>query len=120
MKWLLVALILACTVASDVLQAREMKRHGQITSLRAGSMARRFLSVLGRPALLFSVLCLAISFFAFLRLLRMAPLSFAVPVTALTYVADALLAKCVLHEDLNRRRWLGIAMITGGVVLISL
>jgi hypothetical protein len=40
LKWFLVFVIVACTVASDVLQAYEMKRHGEISDFRARSLAR--------------------------------------------------------------------------------
>jgi drug/metabolite transporter (DMT)-like permease len=120
MHWPLVVVIVACTVASDVLQAYEMKRHGEIKDFHARSLARVLLAVRARPGLGLSILCMAVSFFAFLRLLQVAALSFAVPVTAVTYVGDGLFAWYVLHEQLNWERWVGILMITAGVVLISL
>jgi len=120
MKWFLVFVIVACTVASDVLQAYEMKRHGEITDFRARSLARALGILAKRRFLILSIFCMALSFFAFLRLLEIAPLSFSVPATALTYVGDALFARYVLHEHLSWRRWLGIAMIAGGVMALSL
>ncbi len=62
---------------------------------------------------------LAISFFVFLRLLRLAPISFIAPVTASTYVLDGIFARYVLREHVTNKRWLGIAFIFAGVVLIS-
>jgi drug/metabolite transporter (DMT)-like permease len=120
MRWLLVSVIVGCTIASDVLQASEMKRHGEITDFSIRHMARTLQALSARPRLLISIVCLAVSFFAFLELLKIAPLSFAVPVTAVTYIADALLAKWVLHERLQPKRWAGIVMIAGGVVLLSI
>jgi drug/metabolite transporter (DMT)-like permease len=119
MKWLWVFMIVACTVASDVLQSREMKRHGEITDFSIRHTARALRALSARPGLVVSIGCLAVSFFAFLALLRIAPLSFAVPVTAVTYVADGLLARWVLHEQVNWKRWAGIAMIACGVILLS-
>jgi multidrug transporter EmrE-like cation transporter len=119
MKWFLVFVIVICTVASDVLQAHEMKQHGEITDFRARSVARILANLARRRFLILSIACMALSFFAFLRLLAIAPLSFSVPATALTYVGDALFARYLLHEDLNWRRWAGIAMIAGGVISLS-
>ena len=120
MKWALVSLIVGCTIVSDVLQAGEMRRHGPIKHLSVRALGRTLRILAARPALLLSIACLALSFFAFLALLRIASLSFSVPVTAVTYVGDALLAKWVLREHLNWKRWAGIVMIASGVVLISI
>ncbi len=119
MKWFLIFLIVACTVASDVLQAHEMKQHGEITDFRARALASVFTHLAGRRFLILSIACMALSFFAFLRLLEIAPLSFSVPATALTYVGDALFARYALHENLSWRRWAGIVMIAGGVISMA-
>lgn len=113
MKWLLIAVIVCCTVASDVLQSFEMKRSGARGEIgRSAASARK-------PLFLLSIVLLAISFFAFLRVLRIAPISFVSPVTATTYILDGMLAKFFLNEHVNRQRWLGIAFVFAGVVLIS-
>ena len=119
MKWILVALIVLCTVLSDVLQSYEMRRHGEVDAFRVSGLKKTVQALFLRPLLLLSVFCLALSFFAFLRLLAIAPLSFAVPITGSTYVFDALLAKYVLKERVNERRWAGIVLITIGIVLIA-
>jgi drug/metabolite transporter (DMT)-like permease len=119
MKWILVALIVVCTVFSDVLQSHEMKRHGEVDAFRASGLKQTLTALFSRPLLLVSVLCLAVSFFAFLKLLAIAPLSFSVPITGSTYIADALLAKYVLKERVNKRRWAGIVLITAGILLIA-
>lgn len=112
-KWLLIAVIVLSTVASDVLQSFEMKRSG------AAGELRRSAGAITRPLFLLSIVLLAIGFFAFLRVLRVAPVSFVSPVTASTYVLDGLLARFVLQEHVNTKRWLGIAFVFAGVVLIS-
>ncbi len=119
MKWVLVAVIVLCTVASDVLQSHEMRKHGPVDAFEVAGMRQTIAAAFGRPLLLSSIGCLAISFFAFVRLLRIAPLSFSVPMTASTYVLDGVLAKYVLHERVNGKRWLGIVLIAAGIVLIS-
>jgi len=111
--------IIACTVASDVLQAHAMKRHGEITDFRARSLTRVFFTLTRRRHLILSIVCMALSFFVFLRLLQIAPLSFSVPATSATYVVDALFARCLFHEELDWRRWTGIIMIASGVVSMS-
>jgi uncharacterized membrane protein len=119
MRWILVFVIVLCTVASDVLQSHEMKRHGEITDFRVRALAGAVGHLAKRRFLILSIVCMALSFFAFLRLLEIAPLSFSVPATALTYVGDALFAHYVLHEHLSWQRWAGIVMIAGGVLSMA-
>ncbi len=63
---------------------------------------------------------MAISFFAFMKLLSMTDLSFAVPVSAVTYVLETVLAKYLLKERVNWLRWAGAALVICGVALVSL
>jgi drug/metabolite transporter (DMT)-like permease len=52
-----------------------------------------------------------------LALLSRADLSFVLPVTASAYVLVALLGHFILHDRISWERWLGILLITGGVIL---
>jgi drug/metabolite transporter (DMT)-like permease len=63
---------------------------------------------------------MAVSFFAYLGLLTIADLSFAVPATAVTYVLETVLAKYVLKEHVSWLRWAGAALVICGVALVSL
>jgi uncharacterized membrane protein len=67
-----------------------------------------------------SVVCSGISFFAFLRLVSIADLSFAVPATAASYVFETVLAKYVLKERISGARWAGAWLVACGVALLSL
>ncbi|MCS7025651.1 MAG: EamA family transporter [Bryobacteraceae bacterium] len=119
MKWLLVLTIVAATVASDLLQSREMKRQGEIQDFRPGALGRLFVRLFRRRMLILAVACMAISFFAFLALLRIADLSFAAPATAATYVVETLLAKVLLKENVSWQRWTGACLVAGGVGLLA-
>ena len=114
MKWSLIAVIIFCTVASDVLQSFEMKRSGAKGELRKSAVA------VIRPLFILSIVLLAVGFFAYLRVLRVAGVSFVAAVTASTYVFDGLLAKFLLKEHVNRKRWLGIGFICAGVMVVSI
>ncbi len=120
MKWFLVALIVAATSAGELLQAHKMKSHGEIHDFRPGALGRVFGRVFRDPRVFLSLLCMAVSFFAFLALLRVADLSFAVPATASTYVVETVLAALVLKEKIGRRRWAGAALVACGVFLVAL
>lgn len=120
MKWLWVGLVVTATVASDLLQSYEMKRQGEVKDFHPSALGRMFAAVLRRKLLLLAIACMAVSFFAFLELLRIADLSFAVPATAATYVLETFLAKVVLKETVAWQRWVGAALVASGVLLLSL
>ena len=103
MKWLLVAVIAAATTLSDVLQAAAMKRHGEIRDFRPGALAR-LLAMLARNKLVVaSVVAMTVSFFAFIALLSVADLSFAVPATAASYVIETVPVSYT-HLDVYKRQ----------------
>jgi len=120
MRWLLVAVIVCSTTVSDLLQSREMKQHGEIDEFHPGRWSRIMLVALQRRYLVLSILFLTVSFFAFLALLSIADLSFAVPATAASYVVETILAKFLLKERLNWKRWAGAGLVACGVALVSM
>jgi len=118
MTWLLVAITVVATVLSDLLQSYEMKRVGE-QSVDAGGMARLAVMIVRRRYLLLSVVCLAFSFFAFMALVQIAPLSFAVPASAASFILETVLAKLLLHEKIGTRRAAGAFLVLCGVVMLG-
>ncbi len=118
MKWLLLSVIVFATVLSDLLQSYEMKRSGE-QSVNARGLARLLRTIVSRRYLLLSIFCMAVSFFAFMALVQSAPLSFAVPASAATFVLETVLAKFVLNEQVGKRRAAGALLVLGGVVLLA-
>ena len=120
MRWVLIGIIVAATTAGEVMQAIGMRQHGEIRDFRPGALGRA-LAVLSRNwYVVASVAAMAVSFFAYLGLLTVAELSFAVPATAITYVLETVLAKYVLKERVGWLRWAGASLVIGGVALVSL
>jgi bacterial/archaeal transporter family protein len=120
MKWLLVAIIVAATAAGELLQAVAMKRHGEIRDFRPSALGR-LLAVLARNKFIAaSIAAMAVSFFAFMALLSVSDLSFAVPATAATYAIETILAKYLLKEHISMGRWAGAWLVAFGVALLSL
>ena len=119
MNWLLVGLVMVCTVAADLLQALEMKQHGEIQDFRLTGIQRHLAYFVRRKFLIFAVIFMAISFFAFMKLVTVADLSFAVPATAGSFVLETILAKLVLNERIDRRRWAGATLVACGVALLA-
>jgi drug/metabolite transporter (DMT)-like permease len=119
-KWLLVALIVCSTTAGEVLQAAGMRRHGEIREFHPTAVGRALAAMARNRFVIGGVLSMAVSFFAFLKLLSVSDLSFAVPVSAVTYAMETVLAKYLLKEHVNWQRWAGAALVVCGVALISL
>jgi len=80
------------------------------------------------PSLIFAItnpwvtvgILLLLAFFAsYMNALSWADLTFVLPATSLGYVLLALVARFVLHEQISPLRWLGIAMISGGVGFVA-
>jgi len=119
MKWILVAVIVAATTVGDILKAKGMKEHGEIHEFGLGAF-RRMLAMLSRNKLIIaSVACMAVSFFAFMALVSVAELSFAVPATAITYVLETILARYILKETITWVRWTGAYLVACGVALLA-
>lgn len=118
MKWALLAIIVISTVIADILQSYEMKRSGE-QSVGARGLARLLRLTFSRRYLVLAIVCMAISFFAFMALVQMAPLSFAVPASAASLVLETLLAKLVLNEAVGKRRTAGALLVLSGVLLLA-
>lgn len=99
--WLLVASVVLSTVFCDLLQSHGMRRGGRAWKLPL------------------SVVFMAWSFFSFTQLLKVAPMSFAVPATASSIVIETLCARWVLKENVNRNRWSGAMLVAFGVALLA-
>jgi drug/metabolite transporter (DMT)-like permease len=113
--WLLLGAVVGATVIGDLLQSFEMKQSGEV------QQASTFLAGIFRKKLLIlSIGFMAISFFAFSELVKIADLSFAVPASAASVVLETILAAAILKERVDRRRWIGVACVALGVYLLAL
>ncbi len=119
MKELLVSIVVLSTVCADLLQSAEMKRVGELDDFRPSGIGALLATMARKKYLILAVFFMALSFFAFLKLLGIADLSYAVPVSALTIVIDTVLARVLLKERVDWRRWTGAALVAGGVYLVS-
>jgi len=63
---------------------------------------------------------LLLAFFAaYTNALSWADLTYVLPATSLGYVLLALVARFTLHEQVSPLRWMGIALISGGVSFVA-
>ena len=117
--WLLLGAVVGCTVVADLLASRQMKNHGEVDDFRPGALGRLFKSMAQNKWLILSVFFMAISFFSFMTLMQTADLSFAVPASAASVAVETVLARVILKERVNWRRWMGAGLVAAGVYLLA-
>jgi len=119
-SWVLVSTVVGSTVLGDLLQSFEMKRHGEIQNFHPRGIAKLLATLARKKFLILAIFFMAISFFAFMKLLSVADLSFAVPVTAASVALETVLARLVLGENVTALRWAGALSVACGVALLAM
>jgi drug/metabolite transporter (DMT)-like permease len=109
---LLVLIAIATQVAGNVFLSQGMRRAGSILSASPLDYIRAI-----NPWTLAGVCMLAIWMVTDLALLSRADLSFVLPVIATSFVLIAIIGHFVLGERVSGLRWIGILMISLGVLL---
>ena len=120
MKWVLVLMVICATTVGDVLRSLGVRQHGEIHDFRPGAIGSAFGMVARNSYVIISTCAMAVSFFSFMKLVSIAPMSFAVPMSAATFIPETLLARLLLKEAVDWRRWTGVGLILIGVIFISL
>lgn len=117
---LLVFLIVVPGAIGDLLMSAGMKCHGEITDWTLFGLLRLCRDLLHNVYILASIPAMAISFFAMMALLSATAMSFAVPMTASSYILETGLAKYYLREHVDWRRWIGACLVAVGIALLSI
>jgi small multidrug resistance pump len=92
---------------------------GQVL-LKTGAVAEGgFLAQLFRPSTLLGLAAYAGAAFLYIIALRRIPVSIALPCTAASYVAVALLGHFLFGERLSLQKLAAIALICGGVLMLA-
>jgi drug/metabolite transporter (DMT)-like permease len=101
--------------AGDSMLAHGMKQGGNV----ALSQLHNVIFAVSNPWVAGGILLLLAFFASYMTALSWADLTYVLPATSLGYVLLALVAKFVLHENVSPLRWLGIALISGGVGFVA-
>jgi drug/metabolite transporter (DMT)-like permease len=114
------AIVLTAT-AGDVLIASAMRGVGDLDEIKATrGFAGAVRAVISESRFLAGGTCMALSFFSLLFSLSHADVSLVAPAAgSLTFVSNAVAAKWVLHENVDRRRWLAAVFVCCGVALLK-
>ncbi|HEY2496474.1 MAG TPA: EamA family transporter [Candidatus Angelobacter sp.] len=118
--WSAIGMLVVASSAGDILLSAAMKRIGDLDAIR---IQKGLLSMIGHivreKLFLVGLCCLIFSFFCLLTALSWGDASLVAPASAsLTYICSAILAKFVLHENVDRRRWISAALVCVGVLLL--
>ena len=109
----LTAIVVITNVVGNLMLSAGMHQVGKIVS----AAPQDYLRALVNPWVVGGTCILVIWMLSDLALLSRADLSFVLPVTASAYVLIALTAHVFLHDHVSWERWLGILVITLGVIL---
>ncbi|MBS0342967.1 MAG: EamA family transporter [Proteobacteria bacterium] len=88
-------------------------------SAGAASLWRTGLQLAMHPGILGGLACYVVSVVAWIVALSRVDVSVAYPMLSIGYVVNALLAWWLFGEVVSLQRWLGIAIIIFGVVLVA-
>jgi drug/metabolite transporter (DMT)-like permease len=114
-KYLVLAGVTVFAAAGDSMLSHGMKQTGSISLPHLQSV---LLAVLN-PWVAVGILLLLAFFASYMNALSWADLTYVLPATSLGYVLLALIARFVLHEQVSPMRWIGIALISGGVGFVA-
>jgi drug/metabolite transporter (DMT)-like permease len=114
-KYAVLAGVTVFAVAGDSMLSHGMKQTGNISLHHLQGV---LLAVLN-PWVAVGIVLLLAFFASYMNALSWADLTYVSPATSLGYVLLALVAKFALHEEVNSLRWLGIALISGGVGFVA-
>ena len=114
-KYLVLAGITVFATVGDSLLARGMKNLGNVS---LHNLPGLLLAILN-PWVTAGILLLLAFFACYMSALSWADLTYVLPATSLSYVLVALIGHFRLHEEISPTRWLGIALIAGGVGFVA-
>src|SRR6266576_5777802 len=105
-----------CVSAGETLLRAGMKQVGE-----GNHEGFRFvLAAISTPQVLIGTALMAVYFALYSLALSWADISFVLPITAMSYLFVAGLARFFLHENVTPARWIGAVIITLGVIVVAL
>ena len=110
--------MVVCANIGDLLLKRGMTQIGAVQISVAG-LRHAFLATVTSPTIWLAILFLTGFMLSYMTVLSWADYSYVMPAGAFGYALLTLLAVVFLHENVSPRRWIGVALICFGVLLVS-
>lgn len=117
---LLMFIAMALNTAGDIFVAKTSKTIGIIHIKNFADAMSIGTSYISQGSFWLAILFFAGFFFLWLKVLSYEELSFALPMTALAYIFNAVLAGPLLHETVSPLRWAGTICIGAGVMAVAM
>ena len=114
----MVLLMVVCANTGDLMLKRGMSQIGEVTISFSG-LLHTFVSTLHNGTIWLGILFLIGFTFSYMTAVSWADYSYVMPAGAFGYAIQTMLAVLVLHEVVTLRRWIGVAMICIGVLLVG-
>ena len=115
---LFLAIVVFAGTGGEICTSHAMKSIGEVKDFSPRNVFKVLLRAFRVSWMWLGVLLSAMAFYAFLALLSWNPVSFVIPVTALSYAAGAFGARFILREKVSVTRWAGVMLVCIGVALV--
>ena len=119
-KYVVLCLLVVSQVLGDVWLSRGMRQVGDVSVTNPAAGWAIGVQVLTNPWIVLGICFLLGSLLLYLAAISRLDLSYVLPMTAFKYVLSAFFAGVILGESVSQTRWLGTALISGGVLLVVL
>jgi len=117
-RWKVIGIMFLATLAVSVGETLLSKGMKETNAVGSG-MWTQLRAVINWPVAC-GMLLMMTYFGLYMVALKWADLSFVLPLTAISYLLGAVLARFYLHETVTPTRWLGAIIITAGVIVVGL
>jgi drug/metabolite transporter (DMT)-like permease len=117
--YVLLAARVCFNASGDIALSRGMKNLGSVSLYSPGVLWLTFLHIISNEMIWLGIAFMLAFFFCHLLLFSWADYSYVMPTTAANYVVVPLLGLLVLQETVSFTRWVGIAIISLGVILVG-
>jgi len=115
---IMVLAMVVCANAGDLMLKRGMSQIGAV-QLTASGLALAFRMTVASGTIWVAILFLSGFLLSYMTVLSWADYSYVMPAGAFGYALLTLLAVIFLHETVSPRRWVGVALICAGVMLVG-
>ncbi len=117
---IVMSLAVIAGVVGDLYLSKGMKELGDVSALNWRTILPFAFKVMKYPKIWMGTAFLAAFFFLWLTVLSWEQLSIALPLQAATFILGPLLAQIFQGEPATMLRWTGTALISLGVVLVTM
>ena len=114
----MILVMVVCANVGDLMLKRGMMQIGAV-QISAAGLQHAFLATVTNGTIWIGIAFLSGFMLSYMTVLSWADYSYVMPAGAFGYALLTLLAVVFLHENVSPRRWVGVALICVGVLLVG-